>query len=331
MNNNPSGKSRLKSLALLFRGPFLRRVAKRAHGPIFAELIGYAADDRMPALAEPLSAFFDYFYQRLLEDYRCEYVYKNAIANEIFIARHSEEKNLLTEELTIAGSRVDLAMMNASSTAFEIKTELDSSARLETQLQDYCKVFDEIYVVVPIHLSFRYEKLLNDSIGILALKQDGALETVRESLSHKATAKPSAIFDCMRRAEYVAAVKEAFGSSPAVPNGQVYKECKKMFCRLLPFEAHDLMVRHVRKRHIANARSTLFQEVPRSLKLAALTLSATQTECRSLLQELQQPLNKYEDILSILKGQTERTVCSPRTGETDCIIEGVSDYRTGKD
>jgi hypothetical protein len=307
------GRKSLKSLAALFRGPFLRQVARGEHLGRLRELLDYSADDRIPSSESSLADFFEYFYMRLLEDYRCEYVYKNAIAIATLADR--KEHTVFSGELAVAGSRVDLAIINGTSTAFEIKTELDSPGRLDGQLDDYRKAFDLVFVIVPPNLAKRYELFTPSDVGLVTLAPDGTMTKLRESESHKCYIKPAVAFDVMRQAEYMAAVKERFGRVPSVPNSLAYRECKKLFCQLLPFEAHDAMIRQLRTRSVTNGKAALLSRVPNSLKLAALTLSATQAECKALVTALAQPLRIYENMPSIPPRQTERVIRSSRSGQ----------------
>lgn len=50
-------------------------------------------------------------------------------------------------ELNVGNSRLDLCKVNGISTAYEIKTELDTSARLEAQMMDYFKTFEKVYLI----------------------------------------------------------------------------------------------------------------------------------------------------------------------------------------
>jgi hypothetical protein len=227
-----------------------------------------------------------------MEDYRCEYVFKNAIANNN--PPNAGNRALLTGELSVGCSRVDIAVINGTSTAYEIKTEMDSVSRLEGQLKDYRKVFDRILVMVPPHLVEKYASITPSDIGLVSVSLAGDLIPVRESASHRNEVSASVLFDCMRQAEYIEIIRSRWGQVPSVPNSELYRECKKLFCQLLPFEAHDLMANQVRLRGVSKAKTSLIDAVPKSLKLSALTLTATETEIRKLLARLSAPFSPYE-------------------------------------
>ena len=110
-----------------FRGPFLKRVAHGRHVPSLLELQGAFSDFSPPKRHHPLSNWFDFFYNLLFSSYRCEYVYKNAIATKLYLGgHHSLQHSLLTNELRIGQSRADVVILNGTSTVYEIKSEYDS-------------------------------------------------------------------------------------------------------------------------------------------------------------------------------------------------------------
>lgn len=54
-------------------------------------------------------------------------------------------------ELNVGKSRLDLCKINGSSTAFEIKTDLDTPKRLRQQMKDYFQVFEKVYLICSVN------------------------------------------------------------------------------------------------------------------------------------------------------------------------------------
>ena len=79
----------------------------------------------------------------------------------------------------------------------------------------------------------------------------------------------------MRQTEFCAATREAFGDVPDIPNSLLYRTLRKQFLKLEPIQAHDLMVKHLRKRRKSKTFVDLILTAPQSLKHACLTF------CRS--------------------------------------------------
>jgi hypothetical protein len=73
-------------------------------------------------------------------------------------------------ELPISKSRIDLCKINGKSIAYEIKTDLDNFNRLEKQLNDYFKFFDEVFVICSINNLTKIEKIIPKKTGIYTYK-----------------------------------------------------------------------------------------------------------------------------------------------------------------
>ena len=280
----------LWGLTPIFRGPFLERVAYGQHRLAMLELRDYLSSFSPPSPDVPLRDWFDFFYSLLFEQYRCEYVYKNTIASELYLSeRHPSGKSLLTNEFRIGKSRADVAILNGTSTVYEVKSEYDSFDRLDSQLDDYKKVFDYIFVVTTMEKALVAESRVGPPVGILSLEGD-ELKTVRDAQSNRANTDPGTIFDCMRQAEFCAAVEDRFGYVPEVPNSRLYRESRKLFCKLDPGDAHDLMVEKVRARKRQKPFWDLVEEAPTSLKHACLSFSKSQALAIRIRESLEKPL-----------------------------------------
>jgi hypothetical protein len=290
-------------IAPLFRSPFLERIATGTHISPILELARYYSQFSPPDLSARLSEWFDFFYRLLCERYRCEYVYKNAIATKIFLSRHSLQNSFMTDEIRSGKSRGDVAILNGTSTVYEIKSQYDSFDRLDNQLCDYRRIFDRIYIVTTERKAASAVDLFNSSVGVIALREDSTLRVLRESQSNKDATDPGAIFDCMRRPEYCRAVTQAFGFVPQVPNSHLYSRTREMFCTLPPSIAHDLMVDQVKRRGKKRPFVELIRTAPLSLKHACLSFSKSATMADKIAARLQEPLI-HEKVFSFPSGQT---------------------------
>ena len=274
----------------IFRGPFLERIGEGTHYSTMRELGDYFAHLSPPSVNEPLEDWFEFFYSLLLDQYQCEYVYKNAIATSLYLRRHSLTDSVLTSEFRSGSSRADVVIINGTSTVYEVKTKYDSLKRLEGQLADYRDIFDRIVVVTQSSHIRDVLDLTDPLVGVMVLSDDGSLDDVREAQSNKDNTDPAVIFDCMRQAEYCSAIKDICGYVPNVPNSKLYVEAKKLFCQLDPSDAHDLMVKNVRLRGKRKIYADLISEAPNSLKHACLSFSKSQALAFQIRERLKEPL-----------------------------------------
>ena len=88
-------------------------------------------------------------YSILSDSYQNEYIYKNEYLKQLITNELGQDGSTVFSEFRTGDAIADLAMFNGISKAFEIKTEFDSSARLDAQLKSYKKVFNAIYLIIP--------------------------------------------------------------------------------------------------------------------------------------------------------------------------------------
>lgn len=278
-----------RQLALLFSGPVLRELARSGASRLVTYTVAEAAGTDGPWRALTYGEVFEACYAHLWAHYRAEYVYKNVIATKILLGRHSPTTSALLPEFRVEQAKADAVIINGTSTAYEIKTELDNLDRLPSQLAAYCKVLDRVFVVTHPSLVDRVAALADTRVGILALTPRGSLRTVRPAASNAAQVCPGTIFDSLRRSEYIHILRQVFGDVPHVPNTRMYRECRRLFETLAPEVAHAEMVKVLRARRVPAATAAFLTRAPGSLKALALTTPLSPTATERLEQVLGSP------------------------------------------
>ncbi|MBL7934888.1 MAG: sce7726 family protein [Bacteroidia bacterium] len=230
------------------------------------------------------SDVFEEYYKTLIENYRCEYIYKNEILNQLLL-NHSAKAKLYTE-VEVFDSKADVVIFNGTSTVYEIKTELDSFDRLQKQLSAYKLVFDKINVVTHLGKLERVKKILDSDIGILVLNDKGIIETERDAKSNKQNTNPNFVFNLLHKDEYLSILRKHFGFTPDVAPVHIFRECKKMFLELNPEIAHDYMVEALKERKTKKYLEKLMDELPASLKLIGTYNKLTKKECQEITLKL---------------------------------------------
>jgi len=274
---------RWRTLAKLFTRPVMATIARTGSAEVaFRQL----RKSGIPVEAETESAgdIFDKLFEELRSFYRCEYVYKAAITDRIIFGRHSPRTASMQLELPVGRSIVDAAIFNGTSTAYEIKTELDSQKRLRSQSQDYLKVFDRVYVVTHPSLATRYADSLDDRIGILILSESNRLSEVRSAVSNAHQIDPALIFRVLRRDEYVDAVVRYFGPQPELPNGSIFVHHERLFATLSAELAHDAFVKALVRRTNDADTVTYVSALPKSLRALGYATPLSMVQRSRLLQ-----------------------------------------------
>lgn len=219
-------------------------------------------------------------YRRALADRPNEYIFKNEIANQLFVAHHSPDRSGLLTEFRVGSARLDVVVANGTTTCYEIKTDRDELRRLPNQLVAALSVFDKVYVVTtPRYLDATLEIISSQSqVGIFVLDASAKLVLMRRASSNIPQVDPKAIFDCLRRSEYVSALARRFGSVPAVPNTRIYSICKEMFSTLTPMDAHRIFTKSLQRRACRKGDANGYLSVPYELRLLYFTADPKQRE-----------------------------------------------------
>lgn len=74
-------------------------------------------------------------------------------------------------ELPVGSSRADLCKINGTSVAYEIKTDLDNFNRLGKQIEDYYKIFEEVYIICSESNTDNIISMIPQICGIYTYKQ----------------------------------------------------------------------------------------------------------------------------------------------------------------
>lgn len=232
--------------------------------------------------------YIKYVYRSLSKNYKCEYLYKNTIINELLIKAHGTKNTIAINEFRVKNSIVDIALFNGVSRAFEIKTELDNDQRLLGQLSDYTRLFQECYVVVPLHMVQKYIDTLDDNIGIDALSCENGkikIHSIRKAITNK-TIDVDVLIHSLRTNEYKNIVKRKFGVLPKVSCFEMFDACLNIISNIPPIELHQMFIDEIKK------RSTNTQQ-----------LTKYKSELRQICLSLNLSLSDYEQLYTKLNNQ----------------------------
>lgn len=235
-----------------------------------------------------LRDFFEDSYKQLLKNYRNEYVFKNAIAQKILIGRHSIKSSSLFTELRVETSKADVVIFNGTSHVYEIKTDLDNFERLEHQINNYKKVFEYVNVVSVESKINDIKSLVDDTVGIMILTDQYTLKTVRKAKSGLHNLNKEAIFNLLRKSEYLAIIKKMNGTTPVLPNTKIYSACKDLFVELPIETIHKEVLKTLKERKNHKNLVDTIKDFPSSLKIAVLEANLSTKQQTDFLELLNQ-------------------------------------------
>lgn len=203
-------------------------------------------------------------YKTLKHNYRNEYYYKNTLLNNLLFRFHNPLKTTALTEIPVSKSIADFILLNGKATVYEIKTELDTFERLDSQLTNYYKAFDNVCVVVPeAKLDNIENKLKNNNIGIYYISKRGALKVYREPVSYISELDYEIIFKILRKYEYENIISKYF-KLPNVSQFKYYRACKDLFYQIPLDCVYSDFKEQLKQR--AKINIELIESVPKEIK-----------------------------------------------------------------
>jgi len=102
---------------------------------------------------------------------------KAAVIDRLCASAHVPDDAVLISEMTVANwsRRADLVLANGCLWAFEIKSEVDSLARLPGQLDTFRRYFEKLTIVVASRFEDRVTKYIPDGVGLWVAESNGRL------------------------------------------------------------------------------------------------------------------------------------------------------------
>jgi hypothetical protein len=260
-------------MSRLFSSSVIREMARRGRSPLFARLAEQSLLLHSLSGVEPVYSLFDTAFSVLKhEGYRDEYIYKAALIQKILLGKHSLHTASMLNEFRVGECKADIAILNDSATAYEVKSERDSLSRLDRQMAAYAKVFSRVYVIAADSHIAAVMHAVPPEVGILRLSSRYRISSIREALDCPERTSPAAIFDSIRSDEARMILISQGVSIPAVPNTRLNSVLRSLFVKLDPYQAHKGMVRVLKKTRNLLPLSDLIARLPFSLQTAALSV-----------------------------------------------------------
>lgn len=207
-------------------------------------------------------------YQELKLNHRNEYFYKNELLNSLLIQNGKISFCSALTELPVANSKTDMIFIDENNvgTVYEIKTELDTLNRLESQIQDYYKAFPYIYVVTSSnHLNQLEQVLEGTNVGIIELTNDNEFVYRKEAAYNANSLSHDVLFRILRKKEFESIVLKYFGKFPDVSDFVYYGTCFELLENLDIVLFQKEVMSCLRKRNLVRDVESFTDNVPYEL------------------------------------------------------------------
>ena len=189
-------------------------------------------------------------YDVMTSSYRNEYFYKNTLLNKLLLGRHSLSTTTALTEIPINKSKADFVLINGRAIVYEIKTGLDTFERLNSQLNDYYKAFNNICVVTCESNYQRLDNVLKDTnVGICILTDNNTLSTRKKPVEDNSKLDYEAIFKILRKKEFENILFSHYSELPSTTQVNYYSACFERFKGISINLAYKFMLHELKKRN----------------------------------------------------------------------------------
>jgi hypothetical protein len=221
---------------------------------------------------------------------RDEYIYKAALTHRILLGKHNLRTACMLSEFRAGECKADIAILNGTSTVYEIKSERDSLSRLERQIENYRKVFASVFVIAgENHVDAVLDAMPSD-VGVMGLDRRYYISTRRKAKNQPGRICPVTVFESLRTDEAKKLLSGLGFAIPNVPNTRLRTELRKRFEILHPEEVHAGMLRTLKETRDLQPLAALVAQLPDSLQAAALSVPLRRGDHDRLVGAVNTPL-----------------------------------------
>lgn len=218
-----------------------------------------------------------------------EYILQNTLLNKLLLGRHSINTTTALTQIPISKSKADFILINGKAVVYEIKTELDTFDRLETQLRDYYKGFNHVCVVTSEGQYERARTILDDTpVGIYVLTSKNTISAKlrKEPVENNSSLDHTTIFKILHKQEFERILLEYYGKLPETSQAFYYGECLNQFSNIPILDAYAMSLKQLKRRNRIET-STLAQ-IPYELKSLFYFANPSKSEMEKLREFLKQ-------------------------------------------
>ena len=281
----------LSAASRLFSPGLIRELAQKGFSAQFSRLARESSLLDQQQWEAPLWSFFEKVFSLLQRrELRHEYIYKLVIARKILLGKHSLQTAAMLTEFRVGSCKADVAILNGTSTVYEIKSERDSLVRIHDQVSWYGRFFAHVNVITGENHIKNVLATVQEDVGVLLLTDRFQIATIRKSQYSPERISQEVIFDSIRRDEAKKILKKYGVEIPAVPNTLMYSCLRKLFLELTQNQAHEGMVEVLGTTRSQSEISDIIKAIPHSLQAIVLSLPLTKKEYSRLLNVMNTPI-----------------------------------------
>jgi len=221
-------------------------------------------------------------YKDLEKNYQNEYLLKNEFLNQWLKEEVGNSDSVIFNEFRIGKVIADLAMFNGISKVFEIKTILDKEYRLSNQIEEYKKIFNEVYIIIPKILVYKYIDF-DKNIGIITYEPNSKIFKLEREPKSNSKIDIDVLMNTIHSKEYLGISKSYYKQLPEMNSFNQFKICKKLISKIPSKELNKLFIETIKKRNIHNS---FFNKINNEFNQICLSLNFNEIERNNLIKKL---------------------------------------------
>lgn len=190
--------------------------------------------------------------------------------------------SVVFNEFRIGKAIADLVLFNGDSKVFEIKTILDKEYRLDKQLTAYKKIFNFVYIIVPLELFHKYEEY-DSEVGIITYDHKSNSFEIKRDAHRNSYVDVSVVMEVLHTKEYLKIIADNF-ELPATMNAFNQFEVAKQLLSTLPANRLNRIVIETMKAR--NVNNQFFNKVNSELNQVCLSMNLKKAERDSMISTL---------------------------------------------
>lgn len=232
--------------------------------------------------------YLKYVYQILEKNYQNEYIFKNSFLNEWLISEIGHKNTKVFNEFRVGNAVADLVMFNGKSKVFEIKTEFDSTKRLNLQIENYSKAFNQIFLIVPESKLSVYSKF-DKNIGLISFNKTEKSErfTLQRDVISNYEVDSETIMKVLHTNEYKSIVKSFYGDLPDMTSFNQFNVCNELINKIPNIELNKMFIEKMKNRNLENSLSNRYYKEFNQISLA---LKLNKKEKEVMIKNLKSPI-----------------------------------------
>jgi hypothetical protein len=239
-----ANSKQLAALSRLFSSTVFRQLATKGKSVVFTRLIREAGVEPPRAAGVLVRDVFESAFEILRQrGQRDEYIYKAALTHRILMGTHTLRTACMLSEFRVGECKADVAILNGTTTVYEIKSERDSLSRLQRQIDSYRKVFASVFVIAGENHVDAILSATPPDVGVMSLDHRYYISTRRKAQDRPDRICPLVVFDTLRTNETREILADLGVTIPDTPNTLLRTELRKRFGNLRPEEVHEGMLR----------------------------------------------------------------------------------------